>query len=133
MSKFNIVFTTLLFSICITSCASPETIIENYVKQQNELCPIDMGEGLTCTGVVNMCPQMKYVKLYIEGDCHFTEEIVTNKKESLHKLLQSASKYDNIQFGKALIDAGVGLIFHYYNITGLPKDSMNVIIEAADL
>ena len=34
---------------------------------------------------------------------------------------------------EALIDAGVGLIFHYYNITGLPKDSMNVIIEAADL
>lgn len=118
--------------MCFISCKSPETNIKNYVEQQNELCPIDMGEGLTCTGVVSMCPDMKYVKFYIEGDYHFTEELVTNKKESIDKLFQSASMHDNIQFGEVLIDAGVGLIFHYYT-TGLPTESMNVIIEASDL
>ena len=123
---------TFLFSVCFISCNSPENIIKNYVEQQNELCPIDMGEGLACTGVVSMCPDMKYVKFYIEGDYHFTEELVNNKEESIHKLFQSASKHDNIQFGNALIDAGVGLIFHYYT-TGLPTESMNVIIEASEL
>lgn len=133
MKKSILLFATAIsFLFAATSCVnSNQTIIQAQAMVANRSCPMEVGNGLTLTKVDF---PGRYVVYYYKGEgMYFSQENVTQEmKAQIVQTMQTQAQNDanTKKFIEALKKENVGIIYHYYNGSGM---IMDVVIEARDL
>lgn len=119
----------VLFSA--TSCGNgSKAIIQAQAIAANSMCPMEMGGGLTLMKV-------EYEGLYVvysykgEGMCFSQENVTPEMKNKIVQSLQTQAQSDATtkRFIDALKKEKVGIIYHYYDVSG---SVMDVVVEARD-
>lgn len=133
MKKYLILFMAVIALVFATSSCgnNPQTIIRMQTIAENRSCPQDLGGGLT---LVNVEFEGLYMIYNIKGEgLYFSQKNATPEmKDQIVQTLQTNAQIDAAtkKLLTALIDAKVGIIYHYY---GDADSVMDVVIEAEDL
>ena len=133
MKKYLSLFVSaVVMLLTIASCVnSNQAIIQAQAMAANRSCPMEVGNGLTLTKV-------EFSGLYVvynykgEGLCFNQENVTPEMKVQIIQTLQTQAQNDanTKKFIEALKKEHVGIIYHYYNGSGM---IMDVVIEARDL
>ena len=119
---------TALALVSIQSCDMSDTLLKAAIKQANEQCPNDMGDGMAMTGIAY---DGQYVIYSIEcdgEDYYLEQDLVTPevKQASIDELLTKEVSDKNVKTFLGLVrKANAGIIYHYY----VPDSEMEMDVK----
>lgn len=121
MKRLFLALMAALSILCVSSCNLSEKIIEVTVDQAQASCPMDLGNGLTITGVQYAGGYVTYVYQCEEDSFDYDPIMDQNDemKEAVVEELRGQAEADKSvkAFVEALRKSETGLIYQY-NIPG---------------
>jgi hypothetical protein len=135
MKRLFLALVAALSILCVSSCNLSEKIIEVTVEQAQASCPMDLGNGLTITGVRYADGYVTYV--YQCEEDSFDYDLIMDQndkmKEAVVEELRGQAEADKSvkAFLEALKKSGTGLIYQY-NIPGADAPA-EIQVESVEL
>ena len=124
---------TALALVSIQSCDISEKLFQEVIKQANEQCPNDMGDGMVMTGIAYDGQNVVYSISCDAENYYLEQELVTPevKQASIDELLTKEASDKNVKtFLTFVRKVKAGIVYHYY--VSDTDQTMDVYLEPGE-